>query len=88
MRSSTADRSDPLAAATRTLATKLAGASDPSHSTLSRLGDTAAAVQLASRVLPVGWRLVRRSPLISTLLILGLAWAAYNLRSSSPATRE
>ena len=71
-----------------TLAKKVAGAADPAQSLLGRLGDTAAAVQLATRLLPTGWRLMRRYPLRSSFVILGLAWAAYSLRPMSASRRK
>lgn len=73
------DESVQVASASGTLAKKVAGAADPAKSLPGRLGDTAAAALLATRLLPAGWRLLKRYPLPSLLVILGVAWA-YSLR--------
>jgi len=80
MSTSSANQSARVASASGALAGRVASAADPARSTLGRVVDTAAAVQLAARVLPRGWRLLRRYPLGASLIILGLACAAYSWR--------
>jgi len=70
-------------------AQKVAGATDPGRSMLGRAVDLAAALQLAVRVVPAGWRLMKRYPLSAALITVGLAWGAYSSRSmSQPTPRE
>ena len=69
-----------VASASGALAGKVASAADPGRSTVGRLVDAAAAVQLAARVVPGAWRFLRRYPFSATLIILGLAGAAYSWR--------
>jgi hypothetical protein len=80
MSASSVGESARVASASGALAGKVASAADPARSTLGRVLDTAAAVQLAARVLPGSWRFLRRYPLSATLIVLGLAWAAYSWR--------
>jgi hypothetical protein len=88
MNTTNASESAKVASAGGTLAGKVASAADPARSMLGRVTDTAAAIQLATRVLPAGWRLVRRYPLGASLVILGLAWAAYSWRPTRGAAAQ
>ena len=83
-----AGASAEIASKSSTLARKVMGVADPGRSLLGRVGDTAVAVQLATRLLPTGWRLLKRYPVRSSLMILGLALAAYSLRPMNNATRK
>ena len=77
-----------VASASGALAGKVARATDPANSTLGRIGDTAAAVQLAARVVPASWRFLKRYPLSASLIIAGLAWAAYSWRLARHSTQR
>lgn len=83
-----AGASAEIASKSSTLARKVMGVADPKRSLLGRVGDTAVAVQLATRLLPTGWRLLKRYPVRSSLMILGVALAAYSLRPMNNATRK
>jgi hypothetical protein len=52
-------------------ARKAARADGSAHSTLGRIAQTAGAVRLGARLLPVAWRLFRRYPVISCLVVAG-----------------
>ena len=66
----------------------MAGVTGSANSMLGHIGDTAAAVQLATRMLPAGWRFLKRYPLSASLIIAGVAWAAYSRRPPRHSTRR
>jgi hypothetical protein len=55
----------------------VAGAVGGSHSTLERVGETAAAVKLGVRIIPAAWQFAKRRPLSASLALVALAAAAY-----------
>ncbi|MDB6092390.1 MAG: hypothetical protein JWN85_5174 [Gammaproteobacteria bacterium] len=59
---------------------KAARVAKPANSTLGRVGAAASAVRLGARLLPAGWRLFKRYPLVSTLAVTGLIWGVYLTR--------
>lgn len=54
--------------------------SDESKSVIGRVGAAASAVSLGARLLPAGMRLLRRYPIMGTLVVAGVALAVYALR--------
>lgn len=56
------------------------GAATPTNSVLGRVGAAAAAVQIGARLLPVGWRMLKRYPFAASLAIAGLVYASYLAR--------
>jgi hypothetical protein len=66
---------------TGSLVERAVGATDPAHSALGRVADTAAAVRLGAQLLPKGWRLFKRYPVSSAVVIVALVWTIYSIRS-------
>jgi hypothetical protein len=62
---------------------KAAHLSDGSNSTIGRVGAAASAVSLGARLLPAGMRLLKRNPVVGTLVIVGAAWVLFSLRGRS-----
>ncbi len=79
-----ADRTAQMASDAGALAENVAGAARPSSSTLGRLGKTVAAVKIGARLIPTGWRLLKRYPVGSSLVIVALGAIWYGLRQSGP----
>ena len=65
---------------------RAAHATNPSHSTIARVGAAVSVAKLGSRLLPAGWRLFKRYPLASTLAVAGLAVAVYLARQTRNPT--
>jgi hypothetical protein len=59
---------------------KAADAATPSNSVVGRVGAAASAVSIGARLLPTGWRMLRRYPLAATVAIAGLVCVAYLVR--------
>ncbi len=62
---------------TGALAKHAAGAANDSRSTLERVGETAAAIKLGSRILPAAWRFAQRRPWSASVAILAILGAVY-----------
>ena len=56
---------------------KVSRAANPSDSTLGRIGATAAAVRIGTRLLPATWRFLKRHPAMGSLLLVAVIGAAY-----------
>ena len=65
---------------TGSLAERAVGAADPARSVSGRIADTAAAVRLGAQLLPKGWRLFKRYPVSSVVVIAALVWTIYSIR--------
>jgi hypothetical protein len=59
---------------------KAAHLSNESNSMIGRVGAAASAVSLGARLLPAGVRLLRRYPVLGTLVVAGIALAVYSMR--------
>jgi len=85
----TPEAGDPakLASDTGAWPQKGAGAAvNPAKSALSRVGDTAAAVKLGAQLLPAGWRLFKRYPMSSALVVLAVVSTVYSTRPHRTST--
>jgi hypothetical protein len=80
------DRAKLAAADAGAWAEKSAGVAHPEKSALSRVGDIAAAVKLGTELLPAGWRLFKRYPMSSGLVVLAVVWTVYSRRSHRTST--
>lgn len=65
---------------------RAAHATNPSHSTIGRVGAAVAVAKLGGRLLPAGWRLFRRYPLGSTMAVGGAALVLYLARQARAPT--
>jgi hypothetical protein len=81
MRTPEAGHPAELASDTGARAEYGAGAANPVKSTLSQIRDTAVAVKLGAQLLPAGWRLFKRYPMSSALVVLAVVWTVYSTRS-------
>lgn len=77
-------QSDRILSDTGTLAERAAHAARPSSSTLGRIAAAISVAQLGARLIPVGGRLLRRYPVGSLLVVVGLLGALYVM--SGPQT--
>jgi hypothetical protein len=57
-----------------------ANAVTPTNSVVGRVGAAATAAQIGVRLLPAGWRMLKRYPLASTAAIAALVYVAYLAR--------
>jgi len=84
-----ADRPAEVASDTGNLVENVASAAAPSRSSLGRVIDTAVAVKVGARLLPGAWRLFKRHPWGSALVIVGLASAVrLLLAEGTPSHRK
>ncbi len=67
---------------------KVGTAASSSTSVLGRVGATAAAVRVATRLLPATWRFVKRYPAVSSLLLVAAIGVAYLARPTGMSARE
>jgi hypothetical protein len=70
------DRWADVASDTGAFVQKAAGAAAPSGSMVGRVVDTAAAAKVGARLIPAAWRMIKRYPLGTSLIIIGLVAAA------------
>ncbi len=66
---------------------KVGTAANSSTSMLGRVGAAAAAVRVATRVLPATWRFVKRYPAVSSLLLVAVIGVAYMARPTGMSAR-
>jgi hypothetical protein len=59
---------------------KASQAINSSNSALGRIGATAAAVRIGTRVLPATWRFLKRHPAVGSMLLVMVIGAAYLAR--------
>jgi hypothetical protein len=67
---------------------KVSTAANSSKSMLGRVGATAAAVRVATRLLPATWRFFKRYPAVSSLLLVAVIGVAYLARPTGAPARE
>ena len=82
------DRSTDVAQDSGAFAEKIAGAANPTRSTLGRVTEAAAAVKLGARVLPAAWRLFVRYPVRASVVVFTLASLAYLMRPPAQTGRR
>jgi hypothetical protein len=80
MNSSEAREGAKAASNAGAMAEKVTTATDSSNSVLGRVGATAAAVRLATRLVPATWRLVKRYPGVSSMLLVAVVGVAFMAR--------
>ena len=66
---------------------RAARAANPSRSKLGRAAAVVTVARLGVRLLPAGWRLLRRYPLASTLAVSGILVALYATRPTRVSAR-
>lgn len=66
---------------TGSLVERTVGAADTARSVFGRVADTAAAVRLGAQLLPKGWRLFKRYPVSSAVVVVALVWTIYSIRA-------
>lgn len=59
---------------------KVSHAANSSNSALGRIGATAAAVRIGSRLLPATWRFLKRHPAMGSMLLVAVIGVAYLAR--------
>ncbi len=67
---------------------KVGTAASSSTSVLGRVGATAAAVRVATRLLPAAWRFAKRYPAVSALLLVAAIGVAFLARPTAVSARE
>ncbi len=67
---------------------KVGTAANSSTSVLGRVGAAAAAVRVATRLVPATWRFVERYPALSSLLLVAAVGVAYLARPTAMSARE
>jgi hypothetical protein len=65
---------------TGSMVEKVSHAANSSSSALGRIGATAAAVRIGTRLLPATWRFFKRHPAVGSLLLVAVIGAAYMAR--------
>jgi len=63
---------------------RAAHATNPSHSRFGRAGAAVSVATLGARLLPVGWRLFKRNPAVSIVVLVGIAMAVALARPGRP----
>ena len=66
----------------------VAGVANPSKSALGRVAAAVSAAKLGARVLPAGWRLVKRYPVASAVTVAALVGLVYLTRPMRMRPRE
>jgi len=70
------------------MAERVTTAADSSNSMLGRVGATAAAARLATRLVPATWRFFKRHPAASSVILVAVIGAAYLARPTRVSARH
>jgi hypothetical protein len=76
-----------VAADAGSMVEKVSHAANSSNSMLGRVGATAAAVRIGTRVLPATWRFFRRHPAVGSLLLVAAVGVVYLARPTNSSAQ-